>query len=270
MNSTFPFRIETAEENPELIHECLPIMCSGWPRFLMEDPATVGIWDILFRYFPQGQFALREIKSGNIMALGLTAWLNWNGTDECLPDEGWHWVLHHARTDLILMNNTLKRSYSDLGEYETESYTSGVLSAVAAVVNPAFRGGGLAVYLINQMKQLARNLGIRRVIAPLRPSKKELYPLTPITRYVSWVREDGLPYDPWIRIHLRLGAHLAGICEHSIQISATLDTWSEWSGLIFPEDGLYILPGGAAPLTVSRVNNCGDYTAGGIWVVHEV
>jgi hypothetical protein len=30
-------------------------------------------------------------------------------------------------------------------------------------------------------------------------------PLTPRQRYVTWVRDGGRPFDPWIRVHVRLG-----------------------------------------------------------------
>ena len=47
--------------------------------------------------------------------------------------------------------------------------------------------------------------GLDALIAPVRPTWKERYPLTPIERYVLWRREDGLPYDPWLRTHERVG-----------------------------------------------------------------
>ena len=42
--------------------------------------------------------------------------------------------------------------------------------------------------------------------APFRPSWKERYPLVPIERYAAWRRADGLLFDPWMRVHERLGA----------------------------------------------------------------
>jgi hypothetical protein len=50
------------------------------------------------------------------------------------------------------------------------------------------------------MSELACRKRLRRLIAPVRPSWKERYPLTPIERYITWRREDGQLLDPWMRL----------------------------------------------------------------------
>ena len=40
----------------------------------------------------------------------------------------------------------------------------------------------------------------------MRPSWKERSPLIPIEEYTMWSRDDGLPFDPWLRVHARLDA----------------------------------------------------------------
>jgi hypothetical protein len=50
--------------------------------------------------------------------------------------------------------------------------------------------------LLQAMAGLARDAGLTRLIAPVRPSLKERYPTIPIDRYARWTRPDGSPFDP--------------------------------------------------------------------------
>ena len=83
------------------------------------------------------------------------------------------------------------------------------LCALAAEVAPAARRRGLAAALLGGMRELAHRQRLRRMIASVRPSWKERYPLAPIERYIAWRREDGELLDPWMRLHERLGARVA-------------------------------------------------------------
>jgi len=59
----------------------------------------------------------------------------------------------------------------------------------------------------------------------LRPSWKDRYPLTPIAAYAAWRRADGLPFDPWMRVHARLGATVLRPEPQSMQINAPVADW---------------------------------------------
>ena len=71
---------------------------------------------------------------------------------------------------------------------------------------------GVSAVLLRRMGGLAAAHGLDSLIAPVRPTWKERYPLTPIERYVLWRREDGYPYDPWLRTHERVGAEILEAC----------------------------------------------------------
>ena len=62
-------------------------------------------------------------------------------------------------------------------------------SALAAEVDPAYQGFGLSRLVIKAMGELARLAGLAPLVAPVRPSWKSRYPLTPIERYAVWVRQ---------------------------------------------------------------------------------
>jgi hypothetical protein len=111
-------------------------------------------------------------------------------------------------------------------------------------------------------------MGFRSLIAPVRPTWKERYPLIPLERYARWTREDGLPFDPWIRVHARLGAELLEVCPESMRIEGSREEWEEWTGMALPEDGDYVVPGGLVP--VRFLGGHGAYVEPNVWMRHRV
>ena len=107
---------------------------------------------------------------------------------------------------------------------------------------PGARRRGLAAELLGGMRELQRRRGLRRMIAPVRPSWKERYPLAPIERYITWRRADGQLLDPWMRLHERLGARVATALPQSMRITGRVDEWEAWPDLPLPESGEYVFP----------------------------
>jgi hypothetical protein len=118
------------------------------------------------------------------------------------------------------------------------------------------------------MLELARRYGLTDLIAPVRPSWKERYPLVPIERYARWRREDGLLFDPWMRVHERLGATILKPEPRSLRISGTIAEWEQWTGMAFPESGEYWFPRGLATLAVERESDRGSYWEPNVWMRH--
>ena len=136
---------------------------------------------------------------------------------------------------------------------------------MVAVVDRSHHGQGLSRLLVEAMRDLAGYAGFDSLIAPVRPTWKERYPLIPMEDYVHWTRDDGLPYDPWLRVHARIGGELLEVCPESMVIEGTQDEWESWTGMHFPEDGATSLRAGssrwsspaAAARTSSRTCGCG-------------
>ena len=80
--------------------------------------------------------------------------------------------------------------------------------------------------------------------------------MIPIERYAQSRRDDGLPFDPWIRVHTGLGGSLLRPEPRSMEIKRPVREWEEWVAMQFPEDGDYVFPGGLAPLSVSQGTGC--------------
>jgi GNAT superfamily N-acetyltransferase len=144
------------------------------------------------------------------------------------------------------------------------------LGVLAAEIKPEFQGRGLADRVLDGMVDVARDSGLTHLIAPVRPSFKDRYPITPIDRYVTWTRENGEPFDPWIRVHVRRGAKIAKPIPHSLRITGSVAEWEEWTGMRFPDDGRYTFPAGLAPVEIDHGRDLGSYWEPNVWIIHVV
>ncbi|OYV59778.1 MAG: hypothetical protein B7Z69_06220 [Actinobacteria bacterium 21-73-9] len=138
-----------------------------------------------------------------------------------------------------------------------------------AVVHPDRKGSGVAEELVRALCDIAAEHGLEKVVAPLRPTRKHLYPLLDIVEYAAWLRDDGLPRDPWLRLHVRVGGNVIGLAPHAQTMTGTVAQWEEWTGLKLPATGDYIIPSGLAPLHVEKTDDLGTYVEPNIWVRHR-
>ena len=143
------------------------------------------------------------------------------------------------------------------------------LMALFIAIPGTHRGRHVSTDALNAMVELARGHGLHSLIAPVRPTLKERYPLTPIERYAEWRLEDGRAFDPWIRIHERIGGRILRPAPRSVRITGTVAEWEEWVGMEFPESGEYVFPHGLALLTVDREADRAEYWEPNVWMVHE-
>ncbi|HEX2906183.1 MAG TPA: GNAT family N-acetyltransferase [Phototrophicaceae bacterium] len=230
------------------VHE---IMEQGWPPYLLFDPIADKYWTRMHVYFPQFQFALYD-QQQKMAAVGNSVPLAWDGRDDSLPPEGWDWVLE-----------------SGIQGYETGTPPN-TLAAISITTSPAYRGQGVSQHAVSALHELAKRNGLAAVIAPVRPNRKHQYPLTPMERYLTWQTDDGAPFDPWMRVHWRLGARIVKVCPRSMCIPGSLAQWEEWTGLQFPESGSYIVPGALNPIEMNLDNGLGCYIEPNVWMVHSL
>jgi len=130
------------------------------------------------------------------------------------------------------------------------------------------QGRGLSRLVLQAMAALARESGLDSLIAPVRPSIKDRYPLIPIAAYAQWRRGDGLPFDPWLRVHARLGATVLRAEPRSMEFAAPVADWERWLGMDLPHPGEYIFPHRLAPLTVT--GGMGRYWEPNAWMRHPL
>lgn len=140
--------------------------------------------------------------------------------------------------------------------------------ALAISVRPERQGERLSSRMIEVFTSNARAAGLQSLIAPVRPTLKDRYPLIPIERYIAWRRADGSHFDPWIRIHERVGGEILASAPRSMTIRAAVTDWEEWTGMRFPEDGEYVFPGALATLVVA--DGIGLHVEPNVWLLHRL
>lgn len=237
-------------ERPELIDPMGEFNAAVWPDFMHHDPVAGRLFHHLWDDFPAFQLVLLD-PDGAIAATHETMPLAWDGTDEGLP-AGW--------------DDQLERSVADL----RAGTAVDTLGAIQIVSSPSRRGDGLAGLMLAAMLAQARLRGFRGVIAAVRPTLKHRYPLMAIERYARWLRDDGLPFDPWVRLHVRLGGRVVGVSPRSMTIAGSVAEWASWTGLSFPESGPYVVEGAQQPVDIDVERDLGVYADPNVWVVHEV
>lgn len=92
----------------------------------------------------------------------------------------------------------------------------------------------------------------------------------PIAEYVRWRRADGLAFDPWMRVHERLGARMGPAVSRSLRITGSVADWESWTGLPLPVSGSYVFPDGLALLEVDRDADRGEYFEPNVWYIHDM
>ena len=236
----------SAAERPDLGQQSLAVFHHVWPEYNHHGNHSAAYFGALVPQHAHLQFVFQDVGTEQLIARGRMIPFRWDGSIEDLP---------------VGIDGAGLRSVED-----ERPPTS--VSALAAEVRPDFRGGGVSRLVIEAMAHLAQTAGLAPLLAPVRPNWKDRYPLTPIERYARWMRPDGLPFDPWMRVHARLGAEILRAEPRSLQIHAPVADWERWTEMAFPEDGEYVFPLGLAPLTIS--DGVGRYWEPNVWMRHHI
>jgi GNAT superfamily N-acetyltransferase len=203
----------------------------AWPEFIRHDAVSNEHWHRLYDEFPEFQFV--AVEGGEVLAEGCAIPVRG------LP-AGWRQAF--------------------LAEGEPDR-----LCAIQVLVAQERQGRGLSRTMLEHMRGLAAVRGWE-LVAPVRPTWKERYPLIPIERYASWRRGDGLLFDPWLRTHERLGATVIGTAPQAMLIEGSRAEWETWTGMDFPDDGSYVVPGALVP--VEFAGGRGVYDEPCVWMRH--
>ena len=242
-------RFVTLAERPDLTRPMDVHNGTAWPEFMFHDQVAAEHWHRLAQDWPSFQGCLLD-PDGGIVAAFNSAPIRWDGTDDGLPS-GW--------------DDQFERSVAQRGA-GTEPNS---LGAIQIVVAQDGQGRGLASLTLHEMRATGRRHGLGSVIACVRPTDKARYPLMSIDRYAAWCRSDGLPVDPWLRIHARAGGRVVRASPRSMTMTGTLAEWREWTGLDFPVSGPYHLPFATNPVEIDLAVDLGTYHDANIWVVHD-
>ncbi len=216
----------------------------AFPEYMNHNEPGGRFWARLYVDHPDFQLAL--LDGDELVAELHSVPVAWDGSADDLPT-GW--------------DDAFTRAFEGGGEPT-------VLCALAIAVKPERRGEQLSGRMVNEMRAAAARGGLRELIAPVRPTLKARYPLIPIEAYAAWRRPDGSHFDPWIRVHERLGGEILAPAPASMVMEAPVADWESWLGLELPGDGTYVVPEMLAPLEVAA--GVGRHVEPNVWLRHRV
>jgi GNAT superfamily N-acetyltransferase len=238
-------RFVTGPEGADLADGAWELAGQVWPTYNLNGDVLNGYWGRL--YSERADFQFVYLEDDEVVGRGHTIPVAWDGTLDGLPAG---------------IDGAISAGFEQPG--------GNVLCALSAEVAGGHQGQGLSAGILRTMVALARTHGLEALIAPVRPSWKDRYPLAPIEEYAAWLRDDGLPFDPWLRVHARLGAEILKVEPQSLRVTGTVAEWEGWTGMSFPASGTYWMPRGLAPVTIDREADQGAYWEPNVWMLHPV
>lgn len=238
-------QLQTVRQRRDVVDRAWELTKDVWPEYNSHGDVVSRYWPRLVEELPDFQFHL--LDGDEILARARTIPVRWDGTVDDLPSG---------------IDGAIARGFDESG--------ANALCALLITVAAAHQGRGVSGVALDGMIEIARRHGLEALIAPVRPSWKEYYPLTPIERYAEWRREDGLLFDPWMRVHERLGAEILRPEPESLRITGTVADWESWTQMRFPETGQYWFPRGLAMLSVSHEADLGAYWEPNVWMRHSI
>jgi len=261
MTARFPeerLAVVTLAERPDLRAQLFSAeFQAGLPEFMRHDPAAALYYanGNLDRYV---DFALAAVDRerpdraiGRAFSVPFAFGAEIAGRD-ALPEDGWDGVIRWAYQDGLT------------------GRAANAVSALEINVLAPYRGRGIAQLMLAAMQQNTRARGFADLYAPLRPSDKHAEPLTPFADYVARRRADGMPYDSWVRTHVRVGARIIKPAPTSMVVAGTLAEWSSWTGMAFDKSGPIIISGALSPVHVSVEQNHAVYIEPNLWIHHRL
>src|SRR6478752_2782498 len=237
-------RMVSVAERPDLVERAWELTSDGFPEYNNHGDVLNVYWGRLTEERPEFQFHLVD-GDDEILARARSLPVRWDGSVEDVPAG---------------IDGAIARGFDEGG--------ANVLCAMVIMIPRTKQGRGISALAVNAMGELARLHGLTSLIAPVRPSWKDRYPLMPIEDYAAWRRADGLLYDPWMRVHERVGATVLKPEPQSLRITGTVAEWEQWTEMAFPRTGDYWIPGGLATLAVDRDSDCGSYWEPNVWMRH--
>ncbi|HET6533187.1 MAG TPA: N-acetyltransferase [Actinoplanes sp.] len=238
-----------------------------WPRFMSEDPTSDFYYGYLAEHFADHCLLAVDVATGEPVAKAHSVPLSYDGVipdgapsagtgaapgPVGLPEGGWDWAIRRSVHDRLRGSEPV------------------IASAIEILVRPDLRGGGLSGRMLAAMRDNVAKLGFRDLIAPVRPSGKHAHIDTPIDEYAFAQRPDGLPVDPWLRVHVRAGGRIVNVAHSSMVITGTLDRWREWTGLPFDASGPIDVPQALVPVHCDVAQNQAVYVEPNVWVHHRI
>jgi GNAT superfamily N-acetyltransferase len=239
--------IYTLAERPELARRRRELDAE-WPRFMHNDPT--GLFFHLDAYAEHTLFGVTDADPERLVARASS--VPFRLADAELPDDGLDEVVRWAAHGRLV------------------GATPDTVATVEIVVRRDAQRRGFGARMLAALRDNARRLGFDTLVAPVRPLRKHLEPHVPMAEYAARTRGDGLPADPWLRAHARLGGSIAKLAPYSTVIPGTLAQWRQWTGVPFDRSGETVVPGALVPVVTSLEHDYAVYVEPNVWMRHAL
>ncbi|MET9778525.1 N-acetyltransferase [Streptomyces sp. NPDC006367] len=248
-------RIVTLAERPTMKTRFANAETEPWPVFVNEDPMAELYYSDVRTANPEHALMAYDAEAPDqAIARAYSVPFAWDGDPALgeLPVDGWDGVVWRAARD------------------RQTGRKPNLVSALEITIPTDLQGTGLSGRMLAAMRDNAARLGFAHLVAPVRPNRKHLVPDMPIEEYAGLVREDGLPQDPWLRVHVRAGGRIVGTSKRAMVIPGTLAQWRSWTGLPFDRSGPVVVPGALVPVQCDVEHDYAVYVEPGVWVHHPL
>jgi len=227
---------------------------NAWPPFMRQDPVGSLYYADPATAYPEFVLvAIDRDQPDRLLAKGYSVPFTWDEDPAVsLPEFGWDDVIVSAAVDRFAGRR------------------GNLVSALEISIRPDARGRGLAEVMLRAMLDNAAALGFHSLVAPVRPNGKHLRPDMPIAEYAALTRDDGLPVDAWLRVHVRAGGAIVGISARAMAIAGSTAQWREWTGLPFDTTGPVTVPEALNPVYCDVERDYAVYCEPCVWVHHRL
>ena len=244
--------VATVAERPDLA----PLLgdFNPWPRFMRQDPVGWLYYaDAITAYPELVLVAVDRDHPDRLVAKGYSVPFTWDEDPAVsLPDDGWDGVILSAAVDRLAGRR------------------GNLVSALEISVRTDLRGRGVSDLMLAATCGNAASLGFPGLVAPVRPNGKHLRPDLSIHTYAAMCRDDGLPVDPWLRVHVRAGGRIVGVAPRAMTIAGSTAQWREWTGLPFDTTGPVTVPEALIPVYCDVEQGYAVYCEPAVWVHHRL
>jgi GNAT superfamily N-acetyltransferase len=244
-------RVATLAERPDLLAAAYDFP-GAWPEFMYHDPLADLVYGHLAdRYAAHYLVAEDPADPGRVVARALSLPVALGDVAD-LPDDGW---------DAAVLSGT---------GLQLSGGRPDMISALEITIQPAARGTGLSVVMLDAMRRNAAAHGLTDLVAPVRPNGKHTQPQVSMAEYAAATRPDGLPVDPWLRVHVRAGGRIVRVAPRSMRIIGSIEEWRAWTGLPFDATGPVLVPGALVPVHCDLAAGLATYVEPNVWVHHRL
>ncbi len=224
----------------------------SWPTFMGHDKLANALFNQVAVTFPD-YCVVATADDGRVIGRGRSLpYTTELPGRELYPDGGWDTVLQWGFAD------------------QRKGRPATAASALDVAIDADHLGRGLSHDILAAMRAAVQAQGHDVLVAPVRPNAKHLRPALPMTTYITEMRADGLPADPWLRVHVRAGAAIVKVAPSSMVIAGSLAQWRDWTGLAFDRDGDVVVSGALVPVHCDLAHEYAVYVEPNVWVRHTL